>query len=171
VRRRLLERLQQGVERRRAQHVHLVDQVDAELAVRREKTDILPQITDLLDAIVARAVNLEHIKTVTRRDFAARIALAAGRFGRTLCAVERFGEDPRRRGFAHSTRTDEQVGVGQAFTLDGVAQGAHHGILPENFLEQLRTVFAGENLVTHGRNLNHRSVGCGEFNDESDVFR
>ena len=171
VGRRLLEGFEQGVEGRTAQHVNLVDQVDAELASCRQEADVLAQLADLLDAIVARAVDLEDIETDPGGNFAAGIALSARCLGRPVDAIERFGENTCRRGFAHAAWSDKEISVSQSSVFDRVAQRAHHGILAENLLEQLRTVFAGENLVTHGRNLIQAPTRCGGINAGSGVFR
>jgi hypothetical protein len=62
VRRRLLEGLEQRVERRRREHVHLVDDVDLELALGRRVADGVAQVAHLLDAVVRGAVDLDHVE-------------------------------------------------------------------------------------------------------------
>ena len=172
VRRRLLEGFEQRVEGRSAQHMHLVDQVDAELAARGQEADVFPQLAHLLDTIVARPVDLEHVETVAGRNFTARVALAAGSFGRPVHAIERLGKNARGRGLAHPARADEEVSVGQPPVLDRIAQRPHHGVLTEDLLEQLRTVFAGEDLVAHGAMiLSRAAAGCGGINAGSGVSR
>jgi hypothetical protein len=88
--------------------VHFVDQIDAELSVRRKKADILAQLAHLLDAIVAGPIDLENIEAVAGRDFTARVALAARRLGRPLHAIQRLGKNARGRGLAHPARTDKR---------------------------------------------------------------
>ena len=121
VRRRLFEGFEQGIEGRSAQHVHLVDQVDTELASRGEEADILAQLAHLLDAVVAGPVDLENIEAVAGRDFTARVTLAAGRLGRPLHAIQRLGKNAGGRSLAHPTRTDKKVSMGQASILDRIA--------------------------------------------------
>ena len=67
VRRRLLERLQERVPRRRREHVHLVDDVDLEAVARGTEAHPLLQPAHLVDAVVARAVDLLHVEVVARR--------------------------------------------------------------------------------------------------------
>src|SRR5271165_621996 len=57
----------------------------------------------------------------------------------------------------------KDVAVGGARLLDGVLQGAGNVLLSDDLGESLRTVFAGQDGVTHGRksrlyakNLDHR---------------
>jgi hypothetical protein len=131
--------------------VHLVDQIDAILPAGREEADILPQVADLFDAIVARAVDFEDIEAVAAGNFAAGIAFAARILGRAFDAIERLGKNAGGGRFAHPARSDKKISVGQPVALHRIAQGAHHGVLTEDLFESLRTVFAGENLVAHGR--------------------
>ena len=52
MRRRLFERLEQGIERRIRKHVDLVDVIDPKLTPTRRKFHRIPQLAHLLDAIV-----------------------------------------------------------------------------------------------------------------------
>ncbi len=45
-------------------------------------------------------------------------------------AVERFGQDARRRGLAYATRAGEQVGMVQALLRQRIGQGLHDVLLP-----------------------------------------
>ena len=153
VRRRLLERLEQGVERRRSEHVHFVDDVDLEMPFARRVTHVVAQLAHLLDAVVARAVDLEHVEAVARRDFLAAIANAARRHGRAVHAIERLRQDARRRSFPDPARADEEIGVGEAVLLDRVLERARHVRLPDEIVERLRPIFSRENLIAHAPNL------------------
>jgi hypothetical protein len=59
---RFFQSFQQSVERLLCQHVNLVNNVDFEFAARRE-ADVIAKLTNLVNAIVARAVDLKHIET------------------------------------------------------------------------------------------------------------
>src|SRR5439155_20440235 len=67
--RRFLERLQESIEGRCAEHVHFVDDVDLEMPFARGVTHIVAQLSHLFDAIITRAVDLQNIETIPRRDF------------------------------------------------------------------------------------------------------
>ena len=141
--RRLLERLEQRVERRRREHVNLVDDIDLVLAAHRGKVD---GVDDLLAHIVhARAacgIELVDIGVVALGDelalltgavgHAAACALGARRLG--VAAQQRLGKDARHGGLARAARSAEQVRVGQASLGDGVLERrddmllAHHGV-------------------------------------------
>ena len=67
VRRRLLERLQEGVPRRVREHVDLVHDVDLEAVARGPEGEPLLEAPHLVDAVVARAVDLLHVDVAARR--------------------------------------------------------------------------------------------------------
>jgi hypothetical protein len=62
VRRRLLERLEEGVPRLAGEHVGLVDDVDLPLARRRHVTDAVAQVADVVDRAVRGGVHLDHVE-------------------------------------------------------------------------------------------------------------
>ena len=137
---RLFERLEQRVERRRRQHVHLVDDVDLETAARRGK----PHAPDdfLAHVVNARAtcgIELEDVGVRTLRDLE---ALRAGAVGLTVLgrlAQERLGKQACRRGLARSARPAEQVRMGNRALRDSV---------DERLLDMLLTNDVGEHLGT-----------------------
>ena len=150
---RLLERLKKRVEGLRSEHVHFVDHVDFVLSLDRRITNVVAQLAHLLDAVVARAVDLEHIETVAARDFLTAVAHPAWSNGRPVNAVERFSQNARGGGLADPARPDEKIGVGQPILLDRVLERTRDVFLADEIVERLRPVFSRENLVTHAPNL------------------
>src|SRR3954470_19596704 len=73
VRGRFFERLEERIERSRTQHVDFVDDVDPELSLRGRVANVVPQLANLFNAVVARAVDLQNVKAVAARDFLAAI--------------------------------------------------------------------------------------------------
>ena len=131
--------------------MYLVDVVDLELAAGRGEADRLAQVAHLLDAVVSRAVDLEHIERAALGDFDADVLVGIEVDARATGAVEGLGEDAGGGGFAGAAWPDEQVGVGQPFLGDGVAQRAHDMILAKHVGEGFWAVFAGEDLIAHTR--------------------
>ncbi len=149
VRRRLFERLEQRVERRRREHVHLVDDVDLELAVRRNVLARLAQLPHLLDAVVARAVNFQHIHRTAFGDFLhARVVVVEIHF-RPAGAVEAFGKNARNGRFPRPARSAKQIRVRNAVLFDGVGERVGDVLLTNDVLKPLRAVFAGDDLIGH----------------------
>ena len=73
---------------------------------------------------------------------------------RPFHAIERFGQNARGRSLSNSARTDEEVGVREAILLDRILQRARDVRLAHEIVKCLRSIFAGENFVTHGFTLN-----------------
>ncbi len=65
-------------------------------------------------------------------------------------AVEGHGDDAGDGGFADAAMAAEDVAVGDAVLAEGVHQGAGDVVLSGDVGEALRTVFSGQNLITHG---------------------
>ncbi len=156
MRRRLLHRLEEGVERRRRQHVDFVDDVDAEPAAGRREAGARDQVARIVDAAVRRAVDLDHVEVLAPQDrLADRVALGERAVG--AVAVEGPREDARHRGLAHAARAAEQVCVGGAAGRDGVLQRPGDGLLPHDLAEVARAVAPREHRVR----LAGRGVRCG----------
>ena len=75
-----------------------------------------------------------------------------GRVGRGRRA-QRLGKNARRARLPRPARADEKIRLRQPVLPDGVLQRADNVLLPDDFIEGLRTIFAGENRVAHGRTL------------------
>src|SRR6478609_12112887 len=84
---RLLQRLQKRVERGRRKHVYLVDEIDFVTPFGRRIPNILAQLAHVLDAVVARAVDFDHVEAIAAGDLATVIAHAAWRKCRAFDAV------------------------------------------------------------------------------------
>ena len=110
------------------QHVNLVNDVDFEFAAGRE-AHIIAKFANLIHAIVACAVDLQHIEVDPLRDLPAGIADSARVDGRALDAVHGLGQNAGGRGFARAARPDEKVSVSQALLLNGILQRSNNVIL------------------------------------------
>ena len=154
VRRRFLERLEQGIERRRGEHVHLVDDVDFERRRSRRIQAGLAQLTHLFDPVVAGTVNLEHIDRSSLGDLdALGIVIGEIDFG-AVDAIQALGKNPCQGRLARAARTTEQICVCNALSADGIGQRLADVILADDITEALRTIFAGYDLVRHRREPN-----------------
>src|SRR6202171_4865879 len=98
VRGRLLQRLQQSVERRLGEHVRLIDDVDLERPERRGEVHLLAQVADLVDAAVRRSVDLDKVQSRAPRHLRTRLTRVAWfrRRTRPPSAVQRLRQQPCR---------------------------------------------------------------------------
>ena len=155
VRRRLLDHLQQRVERRRGDHVRLVDHVDLEPRRHRREERPLAQVAGVVDQAVRGRVDLDDVERARthRRQRDAGVALAARRRGRALLAVERTGEDAGARGLAAAARAAEQVGVVDPAGVQRLADRPGDVLLADDLGEACRAGTSGTARATSERGL------------------
>ena len=159
MRRRLLQCLEKGIERSSGEHVDLIDEVDFKFPAGWGVGRAFAEIADIFHAIVAGAVDFDDIQAAALGDLQTGIAFPA-RLGRdAFLAIEGLREDAGGGGLADSARADKEVGLREALRGHGILQGARDVVLPDHLGEGLRTVFAGEHAVTHGRTL-ERGAGA-----------
>ena len=79
------------------QHVNFVDDIDLETRSARPHADVRSQAADLVDAPIARAIDLDHVDVFTRRRSPrrhhSRCPVLGRRAGRI---IQRFGKNPER---------------------------------------------------------------------------
>src|SRR5262249_53779907 len=159
VRRRLLERLEQGVERLRRQHVHFVEDVDLVAGGHRRIAHRVVDLADVVDAVVRRRIHLDDVRVPAFHDglaVHAELRQVRGRAGDRAVGelvVERAGENARRRGLADAAYAGEDPGLGNAARGERIGDRAHHGVLADQVGEGLRPVFAREHAVGADRRL------------------
>ena len=143
VRRRLLDGLQQRVERVLRQAMDFVDDEDlVAIAHRRNRQRLDDDLANGVDAGVGGAVNLEDVHVAAFGDFAAGIAVAARLAGRPVHAVERARHDARGRRLPHAARAREDERLREPARRDGVLQRVDDAALADDVFEPLRTPFA-----------------------------
>ena len=151
VGRRLLEGLEEGVERRLREHVDLVDDVDLAAAPGGRVPGVLAKRPHLVDAAIAGPVDLDDVERAPRDHLAARLAGGARRRAGAAgsLAVEPHGQKPRRRRLADPSGAGEEVGVGDPLAREGVLQGPYDGVLPHDRVEGRGPPPPRHHLVTH----------------------
>ena len=123
VRRRLLERLEQRVERRGRQHVDLVDDVDLVTATDGRVVDAVDDLlAHVVDARAACRVELVDIRVLAGSDEATLLAGAIRQVTLALLAHEGLREDARHGGLAGTTRAAEEVRMARAALAHGTLE-------------------------------------------------
>ena len=138
----LLDQLEQGVEALRGDHVGLVDDVDLVAARHRREERLLAQIPRVVDAAVARRVDLDHVDRAgaAAGQVAAGLALPARRRGGALLAVHAARHDARTRRLAAAARAGEEVGVVDPVARERRLEGLGHVVLTDDLVEGLGAV-------------------------------
>src|SRR5690606_22083009 len=118
-------------------------------APRRRVLRVVDQLAHVVDAGVARGIDLEQVHEAACVDLGAGTALAARLRGRSLLAVERLGEDARDRRLADAARAGEQERMMQPPAVERVRERAHDVLLADQFGKATRAPLAREGLVRH----------------------
>ncbi|MDF9865854.1 hypothetical protein M2437_004836 [Methylorubrum pseudosasae] len=165
VGRRLLQRLQEGVERLLREHVDLVDDVDLVAGRDRRVADAVDDAAHIVDAGMRGGVHLQHVHVPGFHDRLAVLAEFRHRHGGAgirlpgAQVVEAAGEDAGGGRLADAAHAREHPGLRDAVGRKGVAQRAHHGALADQVIEGLRAIFSRQHPVRrrgrHGRGGGH----------------
>ena len=147
VLRRLLQRLQQRVERAGGEHVDLVDDVDAVLAADGCEVRFVADLTDVVDAVVRRRVDLDDVEDGTGVDALAGLAAVAGIPVHRVLAVDRLREDLGAGRLAGAARTGKQVSMGMPTRPHLVHEGPGDVFLPDDVREDLGSPLPVQGLI------------------------
>ena len=129
-----------------------VDDVNLVPCRRRAVAHAVDDLADIVNAGAAGGVHFQHVHVPVLGDGPAVLAHSA-RVGRRAAlaiwadAVERPGDDPRRRRFADPPDTGQDKGLRQAVGTDGVGQRPHHWVLADQAGEGGRAVFSGKDPI------------------------
>ena len=141
VLRRLLKRLQQRVERRRREHVDLVDDIELVIAAHGGIVDAIDDLfANVVHAGPGRGVQLVHVRVLARRDQLALLARPVRQMPRPLLAHQGLCQDARHGRLARTTRPAEQVRVARAALQHGVLKRRNHMLLANYLVKRLRTI-------------------------------
>jgi hypothetical protein len=116
-------------------------------------------LTHIFYAVVARSIDLDDVETVAASYLPTAIAFSARRDCRPFNAIERLCQNPGSRCFADAARSDKEISVGKPILRHRIFQCARDMRLPNQIVECLGPILSGEDLVTHGSNLNALIAG------------
>ena len=144
---RFLHRLEQRIEGRCGQHVHLVDDIHLVPAQAGGIGGFVPQVTDAVHAVVGGGVDLDHVQDAAVVHAPADGALPAGIALMGIGTVDRLGEDPGTGGFTGAAGAGEQIGVAHPAGGHLVFERGYDRALSYHVLEHGRPPFAVQCLV------------------------
>ena len=145
----LFQRFQQRIEGRCGQHMHLVDDIHLILAGAGGIGGLVPQVADIVHAVVGGCVHLHHVQQTAIVDALADLALPAGVAIYWMQAVDRLGKNFGAGGLAGAAHAGKQIRMAHAPCGDLVFQGGHDGTLPHHILKPLGSPFAVKRTI-HG---------------------
>ncbi len=144
--RRLFDDFEQSVEGVFGKLMNFVDDVNFVAALHRRIIAFLADLLGVVHAAVRRRVDFGNVRTRAGDDGAADRVVFRRSDARTVRAVECFGENAGGRRLSRAARTDEQIRVSDATGLNRVFQRADDVLLPDDFVELLRSPPARDNL-------------------------
>ena len=150
--RRFLHGLEQGVERLIGQHVDLVDDIHLVAAHRGQIGHLVPQIADVIHAVVGGGVHFHNVHDGAGIQPFADLTFAAGVGAGGIQTVDRLGKNFGTGGLAGAAGSGEQVGVADASRSDLVLQRRDNGRLAHHIGKSARPPFAVQRAV-HGTHL------------------
>ena len=122
-----------------------IDDVNLMPTLRRSISDILPQLSNLINPPVGGPIDFDHINRIALGDFFTGGALIAGVNLGPLFTVQGLCQNPGRGRFTHSSRSREQEGMSHSFLGDGVLKRLSDGTLSDNILKDLGSLLSGQN--------------------------
>ena len=149
MRRRLLESLQERIERMRREHVHFVDEVDLVAAARRRVLHVVEELTGVIDLGARCGIHFQKIDESAGINLAAGRAFPAGLGRDALLAVQAFRKNPRDGRLADAARAGEEKRVMHAAARQRIDERASHVLLPHELGEFLRAPFARQRDIAH----------------------
>ena len=145
--RRLLNDLQQSIEGRDGEHVHLVNNIHPHLYLRWGIYCVVPQIPDIVHAVVGCGIDFQHVHAGTGINGLTGFAAVAGITVIRVQAVDSLGQNFGAAGFARATGAGKQVGMAHFPGNELGFQGLGHRQLAGNIIKSLRPVFAIQSLI------------------------
>jgi hypothetical protein len=145
VRGRFFEGFEEGVPRARREHMHFVDDVDFFGAQSGGEFHGFAELANIIDAVVGRAVYLDHVERAIFFEGSAMGAYAAGLLAFfSIGAIYRRCEKSRDGRFPGAARTREEVGLRQKVIFEGIGECRDNMRLSRDIAPALRSVFSVE---------------------------
>ena len=120
----------------------LVNDIDLVLADRGQIRHLVPQVADVVNAVVGGSVHLDDVHDSAGVDTLADLTFAAGVRAGGIQTVDRLGEDLGAGRFAGAAGAGEQIRMADAARCNLVLQGCDDGCLADNICKALGAPFA-----------------------------
>ena len=111
------------------------------------------ELADVVDPGVGCRVDLDDVEARASGDLLTGDAVTAWLGRRSLLAVDRLGQEARRRRLADAADPGKDISVSQCSGGEGVVQGSDDRILADDVGEGLRSPGAGQYLIGHGESV------------------
>ena len=127
--------------------MYFVNNIDFETRPTWSHIYVLPQITNIFDAPITGAIDLDHIHIFARRNALTNITAITWFRRWAFTTVKRLGQDSRRRSLTDSTSACKQVSVTNTICLNRVSKCPNNRCLPYQIFEGLWSVAPRHNDI------------------------
>ena len=133
--------------------MHLVDNVDLVPSLCRAVRHLLTDFSDIIDTVVGRCVDLDHIHGSTCCNRSARLTFPAGTSVHRMFAVHGFRKYLRHRCFPGSSGSAEKIRMSDTVCLDLVLQCCNDMVLPFHIRKLGRAELSVKCRIRHESHL------------------
>ncbi len=130
--------------------MNLVDNIDPVTPFRGRILHLLPDLPDIVYAVVGGGVDLDYIQRRARGDILTGPALPAGTSVHRMLTVDRFRVNLGNRGLAGAAGAAEQIRMSDALGQYLIFQSRHNVVLALHIVECNRAPLAVQRHVGHG---------------------
>ena len=131
VRRRLLQRLEEGVGGLLGEHVDFIDDIDLVARLVGGVVHLLAEVSDFVDTAVAGGIDFDNVHSAAFGDCPAHVAFVAGLALAVVEAVDGFSQTAGRAGLAGAAGSAKKVGMRYLLTGEGVKQCLRNMLLSD----------------------------------------
>ena len=140
--RRLLNDFQQRIEGGQGQHMHLIDDIHPLFYLGRRVNRIVPQVTNVIHAVIGGSIDFQHIHAGSVINGAARRTSITGIPPIGMLTVDRLGKNLRAGGLAGAPGAGKQIGMAHFTGHQLCFQCLGYRHLAGHIIKGLRAVFA-----------------------------
>src|ERR1043165_3170964 len=130
--RRLLKRLQEGIEGCRAKHVHLIDDGYLIATLLRCKAYTVYEFPDIIHRVIGGGIQFKDVERgILIEGAAGRTFAASLNIGCQILAINGSGENTRTGGLSYAPGTAKQEGMCKVLSANGILEGGRNMLLPD----------------------------------------
>lgn len=132
MRRRFFERLEERIKCSRREHMDLVDDVDFIFSLIGFESGLFDEITDILDAVIARSVDLDTVEHRPRVESPTILTCMTGIPILQISTIDSLSEDTSAGCFSCSTRSMKEVGMIHSISSEAISEDGRDVILSDD---------------------------------------
>ena len=134
------EGLEESIKCSRREHMDLVDDIDFILSLIGFESGFFDEITDILDAVIARSVDLDTVEHRPRVESPAILTRMTRIPILEIATIDSLSEDTRTGSLSCSTRTMKEVGMIDSISSEAISEDRRDVVLPDDTVPVMGSV-------------------------------